>query len=338
MCFIRYDVLKPRTILSLLVLAALTACSSTKFVDRKSSHSTLSEIGRLAGGKMATLELVDNQTYYARDLSIDSDSVFWQDWQTGQLNIQPISNLKRIEIRSHSRGAIDGLAIGSGVGAFGGFMVLASIGSEDINVTRGEQGALGAIIFGGIGSVLGVSIGAAVGSKYEFVFKDTVEIKNIAQIPLKSPQIKIPAPPKYQPHDHFYVELFGNALLYSLNYERLLGNSFVSRIGFMYAPARQGKKALLIPISISKLTGDGNKKLEFGLGAVFSRDFDLDLGVYPESGWSGRLTLSLGYRNEPNGRGFLFRAGPTLVFGKLFGERTDESYFPWFGLSFGYAF
>ncbi len=137
-----------------------------------------------------------------------------------------------------------------------------------------------------------------------------------------------------------YVELLGNAALYSVNYDRLLSPSVSGRAGVMYISADAltttsgskvgGVSVTLVPVMLNYLSGK-NHKFELGAGPVFifaSADFD-ELGSFSGSGVGG--TATFGYRYQPKKGGFNFRAGFTPIFG-------DGGFFPSGGISFGFGF
>jgi hypothetical protein len=135
-----------------------------------------------------------------------------------------------------------------------------------------------------------------------------------------------------------YVELLGNALLYSVNYDRLFTPNVAGRVGLMFVAAEDDDgdsgTAAIFPLMGSYLWGDGNSHFETGIGlAVATASFDVDEIDIDESGGGTGVygTGVLGYRYQRPGGGFLFRVGLTPVF-------TTSDFAPWFGLSFGYAF
>lgn len=146
------------------------------------------------------------------------------------------------------------------------------------------------------------------------------------------------------------LELGGNALLYSLNYERFLGDEMSVRVGAMFmsvsATASSGTSTasanvswFSAPLTMSYLgIGSPNHKLELGAGAVLmylsanGSTFD----------WSGSAkgflvapTAIVGYRYVPTDGGFNFRAGFTPLFISAGGKST---FLPWAGIAAGYGF
>ncbi|MFQ5865286.1 MAG: hypothetical protein ACE5IW_08680 [bacterium] len=138
-------------------------------------------------------------------------------------------------------------------------------------------------------------------------------------------------------HNSIYLELLGNGILYSINYDRMFSESICGRIGIMYIPTgevdgEENVNVTIVPVTANYLVGKGKHKLELGLGALFvfaDRDFDEQGGAVDEQGVAG--TATFGYRFQPLNGGFVFRIGFTPIF-------TDNGFAPWGGLSFGYGF
>jgi hypothetical protein len=126
-----------------------------------------------------------------------------------------------------------------------------------------------------------------------------------------------------------YVELLGNAGLYSVNYDRLLSPSVSGRVGAMFISYGE-VGVTLVPVMVNYLRGN-NHKVELGVGPVFiiaSADFD-GFGSLESAGVGG--TATFGYRYQPKKRGFNFRVGFTPI---VFGGEV----FPSGGLSVGFGF
>jgi hypothetical protein len=120
-----------------------------------------------------------------------------------------------------------------------------------------------------------------------------------------------------------YFELGGNALLYSVNYDRRLNNTWTGRAGFMIVSAEgtdpdTGERAevsiAIIPVMINALLGRGTHRLELGAGPLFGigggRIEDPEVGDVDEFSAAGLagVTTTFGYRRQPLNGGFVFRA------------------------------
>lgn len=133
----------------------------------------------------------------------------------------------------------------------------------------------------------------------------------------------------------FYIELLGNGLLYSINYDRLFADQISGRVGVMLIGAANDSSAAAViaaPIMANYLFGRGNSHFEAGIGVMLMTGAVENVEEIEDEGFSGAVgTATLGYRYQRPGGGFIFRAGLTPFFGR-------GGILPWFSLSFGYGF
>lgn len=134
-----------------------------------------------------------------------------------------------------------------------------------------------------------------------------------------------------------FVELGGQGLLFSANYDTRFGNrrdGLGGRVGVGYIAA-DGTSLATFPLSLNYLLGKGRNFFEIGLGATFASAKSDDLWFNDDESSSGSATIgtmSFGYRLQPVDSGFSFRAGITPIF-------TKDFFVPYFaGLSLGYTF
>lgn len=140
-----------------------------------------------------------------------------------------------------------------------------------------------------------------------------------------------------------YLELGGNALLYSINYDRRFRDNISGRAGLMFmtisGTAETGEAAdvniALVPLMANLLVGDGNGRLELGAGPLIGlaggdvQDVEGNDFEFSGVGLAG-VTTTFGYRYQRPTGGFLFRA--SLVPYYSGGPQL------WGGLSAGWAF
>jgi hypothetical protein len=146
-----------------------------------------------------------------------------------------------------------------------------------------------------------------------------------------------------------YVEALGTGFIYSINYERSLGDMFSARIGFGYFPFpsitdtnANGSTSTInasitsVPVSVSWYPfGATSSKLEIGAGATYIDLVAKKVGKSKEGGGSGEnISGILGYRYQPLDGGFLFR----LAFTPIFSSPVFSKFQPWGGVSLGWAF
>jgi hypothetical protein len=142
-----------------------------------------------------------------------------------------------------------------------------------------------------------------------------------------------------------YFELGGNAILYSVNYERRLNDTWSGRAGFMIVSAsgidedtgdEVDVSLAIIPVMANALVGRGTHRLELGIGPLFAigggQIEDTELGEVDEFSAAGLagVTSTFGYRRQPRDGGFIFRAS----LNPFYSERVQL----WAGLSVGWAF
>jgi hypothetical protein len=134
----------------------------------------------------------------------------------------------------------------------------------------------------------------------------------------------------------FFVELGGNAVAYSLNYERFFTPRLGVRVGGMYLQADDdgGNRVGvgLFPVMATYLLGQGNSHFETGagIGLATAGASSTDIG----DDWEGSTvygTATFGYRYQKPEGGVIFRAGFTPII-------ASGNIIPWAGVSVGYAF
>jgi hypothetical protein len=142
-----------------------------------------------------------------------------------------------------------------------------------------------------------------------------------------------------------FVELLGNGLVYSINYERFLcrwpiglraGASFFT---YKVSDAKGSGNLTLatFPFVASYYVGSTSHKLQLGLGATviyLAASTDATGTKYegPGAGLGLAATAVVGYRYVPMGRGITFGAGFTPL------VRPSKGFLPWGGVDVGYAF
>ena len=141
-----------------------------------------------------------------------------------------------------------------------------------------------------------------------------------------------------------YLELFGNALVGSINYDRMVTDNVSVRVGYgsMSTTSSTYESGLMvtedvgitmIPIIGNYLLGEGNHKLEVGGGIVMvTVDYsgnveDIDFTVGAEG---SIFTGNVGYRYQKPDGGIFFKASLCPFFG--------DGMMTWFGLGLGYSF
>ena len=125
------------------------------------------------------------------------------------------------------------------------------------------------------------------------------------------------------------MELGGSGGLASINYERAFYTSSFTeldfRAGFSFAPIdRNNGTALIFPLMVHALLGEGQHKLDIAAGQTFS--------ITTAGNFFIRMPLGLGYRYQPSEKPFYFRASYTPIVSYL----LDLQWEHWAGITFGY--
>lgn len=135
------------------------------------------------------------------------------------------------------------------------------------------------------------------------------------------------------PKNSLYLELGGNALAYSINYDRIVADAVSVRagIGFFSTDLDEGGSSSIagIPIMANYLLGKGNSRLELGAGILIVTG-SFDVAGASESGAGVAGTGTFAYRFQKPEGGVFFKAGFTPIL-------TGGSFIPWFGVSIGYT-
>lgn len=159
----------------------------------------------------------------------------------------------------------------------------------------------------GAGTLVTLATVAALGSSVPDAAPGTTAKGGDAQISTQETSATTKA---HVVRNSFYVEILGPGLLYSVNYDCVLG-PFAARIGLMYMPPFSA-----IPVTLSYLVGSGRDMLELGVGLTYMPVVAYDCLNSNESSCSSESeTLFgplLGYRLEPVVGGLFFHAGVAL--------------------------
>jgi hypothetical protein len=140
-----------------------------------------------------------------------------------------------------------------------------------------------------------------------------------------------------------YLELGGNGLWYSINYELGVRQNSAVRVGFSYmsvsaasGTAESSISSLGVPVTFSYFLGAGNHRLEIGGGVLlekFSGAASSGFGEKAEGGGFYPLATGIfGYRYRPVNGGLNFKLAFTPVW------HPDLGTFIWGGMSLGMGF
>jgi hypothetical protein len=125
-----------------------------------------------------------------------------------------------------------------------------------------------------------------------------------------------------------FVELLGNGIFYSLNYERFVTDDIAIRLGVGYFSLSASAGSSSASASIFSLPlmfeymgiGSADDKLELGIGPLIFYTSASASGIGDTAKGSGTFlfgTATIGYRHIPHDGGFNFKIGFTPIFGKF---------------------
>ncbi len=143
-----------------------------------------------------------------------------------------------------------------------------------------------------------------------------------------------------QARNAVYLELGGNGIVPSFNYERRVTDRWFGRVGFSVVTGEtegdpDTDTSYIVPVTASWISHPaGNHHFEVGGGLTFAggdRQDLFDIGDEEDEDLSTVFATGIaGYRYQRPQGGFQFRAGFVPVIG-------GGDFLPWGGISFGYA-
>lgn len=145
-------------------------------------------------------------------------------------------------------------------------------------------------------------------------------------------------------HNSVYIELLGNGIAPSINYERITANMKVNvgvRVGFGFSPENEYKALYTFPFEIVLvLFGSKKHHIEFGGGISYYLEVKKSEYYHDDEKHNDDSILifpRIGYRFTGN-KGLLIRVGysPVLELPAL--ENFEKPFSPWGGISIGYSF
>ena len=145
--------------------------------------------------------------------------------------------------------------------------------------------------------------------------------------------------------NRLYIEMFGNAFYYSINYDRLIFPKTIFRVGYsrlkldqfsMGSVSTADFKSTLVPITVSYLFNSNQQQLEIGGGVVPSRESYIENGDGDQFKqlFSIFATGIWGYRFQNTNSPISFR----LAYTPMIGLNNSLVLLTMFGASIGYSF
>ena len=130
------------------------------------------------------------------------------------------------------------------------------------------------------------------------------------------------------PTNAVYGELFGNGLLLTLNYEKIIDGKIFARFGAFCVPDKTVACPFTAPIMVGYFLGRGHNKLELGIGQLW-------IWNQPLQGWTIAQTATIGWRYQPSRPGMMWKVAWTPILGA--GPGQNESAPIWLGVASGFT-
>jgi len=150
-------------------------CSHTHRMGLTDIEHYYGGINQKCEGREGKIQAFGNREISGRNIYVTQDSIRWIDPETGSVHALPTSDVTSVEIKRGGRGALEGMGIGflSGatIGAFGGF----ASGDDPpgwFSMTAEQKAAGGGLVLGLSGAIIGLPVGALVGSKDIFILSN----------------------------------------------------------------------------------------------------------------------------------------------------------------------
>jgi hypothetical protein len=149
----------------------LCGCVHTKHIGQDSSAAELAEMNRELNGREATIYLKDGSKQPGKDIQVNRDSTSWITLTQDKPVEVSTPEIERIVIIKRGRGALEGFCITAPIFAPFGALLGAGIASIDETRTNMTGPAIAGAALAGVGTgiVLGMPIGAAIGSKEKYI-------------------------------------------------------------------------------------------------------------------------------------------------------------------------
>jgi hypothetical protein len=162
-----------RIIAGLSAVLVLAGCTHVHPADPTAAGTDLDHVNAKLADRVVRVRLLDGTELLAHDVSLSADSVSMRpqmipeaDWWLGPRRALPASEVGSLEVTRRGRGALDGALLGLGIGCASGAAIGVSLFPRGpiLFTTAGQVATLGGVLFGVLGTGLGLLVGGSVGS------------------------------------------------------------------------------------------------------------------------------------------------------------------------------
>ena len=154
----------------------ILGCSHTYVLDKESRNEFAEQLNKKTRKKEAVIQTRDGKKYNAEEIWFLLDSTSWRDPTTNSYKTRSNSELYKIVINDHGKGAVEGLGLGVLSGFAGGFVLGYLASSESEYFGRAGTATITGTALGVLGGFLGLIGGSASGDKNIFMFDESTEL------------------------------------------------------------------------------------------------------------------------------------------------------------------
>jgi hypothetical protein len=171
-----------KTTLSLIVVLTFLFSGCTSVHLMEPSEASYSKTNSELQGKKVQITLTNGETIKAEQIEITDHAISYNNLDLQSRQTVPVSKVNEITFKNRGRSALAGFAIGAFIGAPIGALLSYVGAAVSEHPDPGSKAIPGALVYGvGTGLVLGLPIGAAIGSKDKYMF--TIPADSSATIP-----------------------------------------------------------------------------------------------------------------------------------------------------------
>lgn len=165
------EIMKQQSLIIITLSIFIFGCTHTHKINPRSSATILAELNQQLQGQEGTIFLTDMQEFVGSSIQVRNDSVFWVEPSQGEHKRISRSEVRKIILLKRGRGALEGLGIFALIGGVSGGLLTASYVCGRVEDCDTGGAFLDGAILGAVGAgvVFGLPIGAAIGSRDEYI-------------------------------------------------------------------------------------------------------------------------------------------------------------------------
>lgn len=149
-----------RFIIIAILIALLGGCTHTRVFDLTTSEDR-ARVNAQVEQRSSVVLLRSGERADAKALQLNSNAASWINPETGEPRSVLLTEIRAVEMPAYGRGALEGLAIGTGIGGLLGFIGITIEGAEEqLGGPSTEVVLLGSAFLGGlVGALVGIEAG-----------------------------------------------------------------------------------------------------------------------------------------------------------------------------------